>query len=203
MIEEETIKLKFKQNQSLLIVDVQNDFCPGGALAAAQGDEVVPVLNKYIELFSKERLTVFASRDWHSKKTKHFKAYGGPWPEHCVQDSKGASFHPQLKLPPQTIILSKGMDPDSDSYSAFQGSDASGRDFLSILKSRGIKELWVGGLATDYCVKSSTLDALKKGFKVCLLIDAIRGVNLNPDDSQKAIEHMLSRGATKMTYSNI
>jgi len=189
-----------KLKKALLIVDVQNDFCPGGALAVRKGDRIVPVLNKYIKVFSREKLPIFASRDWHPKETKHFKQFGGLWPKHCIQNTKGARFHPELKLPEETIILSKGMDPDKDSYSAFQAIDSNGTDFLQLLKALGINELFVGGLATDYCVKSSVLDALKSGLKVNLLIDAIEGVNIRPKDSEDAIEEMVIRGAKKTTF---
>ncbi|OGX36498.1 MAG: nicotinamidase [Omnitrophica WOR_2 bacterium RIFCSPHIGHO2_02_FULL_50_17] len=187
---------------ALLIVDVQNDFCPGGSLAVAGGDKVVPVLNKYIEAFSKRELPVIASRDWHPQKTKHFKEFGGLWPVHCAQNTKGAAFHPDLKLPAAAVIVSKGMDPDKDSYSAFQAFDEDGRSLADILSVRGVKELFVGGLATDYCVKASVLDALKH-FRVNLLMDAVKGVDIHPGDSQRAVEEMLKAGARKMTFESL
>jgi len=188
-----------EEKKALLIVDVQNDFCPGGALAVPKGDKIVAVLNKYMMIFSRKKWPIFASRDWHPKQSKHFKKSGGPWPEHCIQNTRGARLHPDLRLPKGTIVLSKGMDPDKDSYSAFQAVDAKGTKFFELLKISGIKELFVGGLATDYCVKSSVLDALKLGFKVKLLIDAIKGVNIKPEDSEQAIEEMVRGGAEKMT----
>lgn len=187
--------VKFKK--ALLIIDVQNDFCPQGALAVPEGDKIVPVLNRYIEIFSQKQLPIFASRDWHPKKTRHFKRYGGPWPNHCIQNTKGARFHPKLKLPREAIILSKGTDPEKDSYSAFQSVDSNGADFVNLLKILGVEELYIGGLATDYCVKYTVLDALKAGFKIRLLQDAIKGVNLKPDDSRKAIDEMLRLGAKR------
>jgi nicotinamidase/pyrazinamidase len=182
---------------------VQNDFCPGGGLPVPEGDKIVPALNKYIKIFSKKNLPIFASRDWHPKESKHFKQFGGPWPKHCIQNTKGARFHPDLKLPKETIILSKGMDPSKDSYSAFQAFDSNGTEFLGLLKVLGVSELFIGGLATDYCVKSSVLDALKFGFKVKLLIDAIKGVNIKPKDSEDAIEEMISRGAEEMSLDKL
>jgi len=179
----------------LVIIDVQNDFCPGGALAVTEGDKIIPALNKYIDAFSKAKCPVFATRDWHPNKTTHFASGGGKWPVHCVERTKGAAFHPDLKLPEGVIIISKGMDPKSDSYSCFQGYDSQGRDFLNILRELKIEELYIGGLATDYCVKASVCDALRNGFKVKLLIDAIKGVDLNPGDSEKAIDEMVSAGA--------
>lgn len=186
-----------KLKKALLVVDVQNDFCPGGSLAVPEGDIIIPNINKYMEIFSKNKLPIFASRDWHPKKTAHFKKFGGAWPVHCVQDTKGAKFHPKIKLPKETIILSKGMEPEKDSYSAFQAQDSNGMELLSLLKYLGVEEIYIGGLATDYCVKSSAIDALKNGFKVKILEDAIKGVNLKPADSEEAIKEMLRNGAKK------
>jgi len=192
-----------KLKRALLIVDVQNDFCPGGSLAVPEGDKVVSRLNRYIRVFSKKKWPIFASRDWHTRQTKHFKQFGGPWPKHCVQNTRGAGFHPDLKLPRETIILSKGMDPDRDSYSAFQAVDSNGTEFLQLLKALGIEELFVGGLATDYCVKWSVLDALRHGFKVNLLMDTIKGVNIKPKDSEDAVEEMVGRGARKLSWEKL
>lgn len=192
-----------KSKKALLVVDVQNDFCPGGALAVPGGDKIVPSLNKYIKFFTKHKLPIFATRDWHPVRTKHFKAFGGIWPVHCIQNTKGAQFHPKLKLPKETILLYKGIDPGEDSYSAFQAEDISGMGFAKLLNILGIRELYVGGLATDYCVKSSTLDALRHGFKVKLLMDAIQGVNLGPDDSQRAIKQVVKNGAKKITLKHL
>lgn len=189
--------------KALLIVDVQNDFCAGGALAVQEGDKIIPVLNKYMKLFSEKKLPIFASRDWHPRETPHFKQFGGSWPPHCIQNTKGARFHPNLKLPKNTIILSKGMDPDKDSYSAFHARDSNGVEFSKLLKIFGVHELFVGGLTTDYCVKWSVLDALEFGFKAKLLIDAIKGVNMKPQDSEDAIEEMISRGAKKTGFERL
>ena len=191
-----------RQARGLLIVDAQNDFCPNGALAVAGGDKIIPVLNRYIEIFSKDKNPVIASRDWHPARTKHFKDFGGPWPVHCVANTPGADFHPSLKLPSQAIVVSKGMDPSMDSYSAFQAVDETGRALADILKGSGVQELWIGGLATDYCVKASVLDGLKH-FRVNLHVDAIKGVDLNPGDSQRAVEEMLAAGALEMTLEQI
>jgi nicotinamidase/pyrazinamidase len=192
-----------KLGSALLVVDVQNDFCPGGALAVPGGDKVVPVCNRYIQEFRKQKLPIFFSRDWHPRITAHFKKYGGAWPAHCVQETRGSAFHPQLKIPKEAIILSKGMDPKKDSYSAFQAVDAGGVSFLHYLKMLGISKLYVGGLATDYCVKYSVFDTLKFGFKTILLIDAVGGVNVKSDDSEKAIREMVSLGAKKVTIDKI
>jgi nicotinamidase/pyrazinamidase len=194
--------MDMRTKRALLIVDVQNDFCPGGSLGVPEGDKIVPGLNKYIKNFSKKKLPVFASRDWHPIKTKHFKDFGGLWPAHCIYNSKGAQFHPKLKLSKEAILLYKGMDPEKDSYSVFQAEDASGMSFPNLLKVLGVKEIYIGGLATDYCVKSSVIDALKNGFKVKLLMDAIKGVNLKPQDSECAIKEMVKKGAKKITLKD-
>jgi len=192
-----------KLKKALLIVDVQNDFCPGGKLAVPQGDKIVPVLNKYIKIFSQKKLPIFFSRDWHPQKTSHFKKFGGIWPVHCVQNTKGAEFHPKLKIPKEAIIISKGMDPQKDSYSAFDGEDRYGQALHNILMILGIKELYIGGLATDYCVKATVLEALKRGFKVKLLLDAIKGVDIKPKDSFEAIEEMKQKGAVLVNFEMI
>lgn len=180
---------------ALILVDVQNDFCPGGALAVKDGDQVVPVLNRYIDQFRKAGLPIFATRDWHPEKTSHFKSGGGPWPPHCIQGSKGAQFHPNLKLPADALIVSAGMGADEDGYSGFLGINNSGVKLVDLLRQRGVERLFVGGLATDYCVKHTVLDGLKEGFKVVLLKDSIRGVNLTPGDSERAIAEMAEAGA--------
>ncbi|MBI4436874.1 MAG: bifunctional nicotinamidase/pyrazinamidase [Candidatus Omnitrophica bacterium] len=190
-------------SEALLLVDVQNDFCPGGALPVPEGDRIVPVLNRYIDKFHSTRLPIFASRDWHPPITKHFKAYGGNWPPHCVQGTRGAQFHPHLALPKDVEVVSKGMNPEKDSYSSFQAFTADGTDFSTLLKERGIQQLFVGGLATDYCVKQTVLDALREGFGVVLLEDAVRGVDLNSGDSEKALEEMRKSGARRIRFQQL
>jgi nicotinamidase/pyrazinamidase len=192
-----------KSERALLIVDVQNDFCPEGALAVPEGDRVVPVLNEYIEHFARSGSTILVSRDWHPQRTSHFKSDGGRWPAHCVQGTYGAEFHPGLKLPAQAIISSKGMDPTEDCYSAFQGLDKDGNDLDSLLRGRGLRDLLVGGLATDYCVRHTVLDALSQGYEVYLATDAIRGVEVEAGDSEKAIEEMQRAGARMFTLGSL
>jgi nicotinamidase/pyrazinamidase len=192
-----------RENSVLLIVDVQNDFCPGGTLSVPAGDEVVPVLNRYIERFRKEGLPIIATRDWHPEKTSHFKAFGGIWPVHCVQGSKGAQFHPALMLPDDAIIISKGMDPTRDDYSALHGADSSGTPLPQVLKKLGIKRIYIGGLTTDYCVKESTLEGLRQGFAVTVLTDAVRGVDLKPGDSEKALVEIKAAGAEMTTFETL
>jgi len=188
---------------ALLAVDVQNDFCPGGSLAVPGGDRVVPVLNNYIDIFSKEGLPVIASRDWHPHETTHFKDFGGIWPPHCVQGTKGAEFHPGLRLPAEAVIITKGSEPGSDDYSAFQAVTPEDRPLEEFLSGLGIVSLFVGGLATDYCVRESVLEGLKRGFPVFLLTDAVAGVELKPGDSEKAVSEMLSAGAKEATLKEV
>lgn len=187
---------------ALLIVDMQNDFCPEGALPVAYGDEAVPVLNRYIEIFTAEKTPIYASRDWHPAKTVHFKKFGGAWPVHCVQGTFGAEFHPDLNLPKDTVIITKGDDPDSDSYSAFDGRDGSGRAFAGCLKADGVTRLYVGGLATDYCVRQTVLDAIRKGLAVTVLMDAVKGVDVRKGDSERALKEMADSGAEEVTLEN-
>ncbi len=188
---------------ALVVVDLQNDFCPGGSLAVLEGDRVVPVLNRYIARFHELKAPIYASRDWHPPVTKHFKAYGGVWPPHCVQGTRGAEFHPALALPPEAVILSKGMDPDQDAYSCFQAQDADGMDFAVSLGEGGVQRLFVGGLATDYCVRSTVLDALHEGFQVVVLQDAVAAVNVQPGDGEQAIEEMRAAGAAFITLEDL
>ena len=184
---------------ALLIIDVQNDFCPGGALPVTGGDRVVPALNRYIERFEKAGLPILATRDWHPEKTRHFKAHGGLWPPHCIQGTQGAEFRPDLKLPAGAVIISAGMAPDEEGYSGFEGRDDRGIGLAELLRQRGVERIFVGGLATDYCVKQTVLDGLKHGFKVVLLGDAVRGVNLQAGDSERAVAEMLRAGAERIS----
>jgi nicotinamidase/pyrazinamidase len=192
-----------KAKKALLIVDIQNDFCPGGALGIPEGDKIIPNINKYLKVFAKKKLPILATRDWHPVRTRHFKDFGGIWPAHCIQNTRGAAFHPALKLPAQVIMLYKGMDPQQDSYSAFHAEDASGTSLLKILKMLGIREIYIAGLATDYCIKYSTLDALKNGFKVKVLSDAVKGVDLKPQDSEKSLKEIVKKGAKKIKLKDL
>jgi len=180
---------------ALLVVDIQNDFCPGGALGVPDGDAIIPRVNRMIALFERRGLPVLFTRDWHPRVTKHFKEFGGAWPAHCVQRTKGARFHRDLVMPKGAIILSKGMDPEQDSYSAFQAFTDRGRDLESALHELDVGELFICGLATDYCVRATTLDSLRRGLGVRVLRDAIRGVDLKPGDSEMAIKEMRLNGA--------
>ncbi|MCM3873525.1 MAG: nicotinamidase [Pyrinomonadaceae bacterium] len=183
------------KKRALIVVDVQNDFCPGGTLAVEHGNEVVEPLNKLMEEFLRRGEPVFKSRDWHPPQTKHFSEYGGTWPIHCVQNTSGAEFHPGLLDDKHIRIVSKGLG-DEDSYSAFDGTDLALQ-----LQRLGVEEVWVGGLATDYCVKNTVLDALKHGLRVKALKDAMRPVELQAGDGERAIDEMRRAGAEIATAS--
>ncbi|MEO0239035.1 MAG: bifunctional nicotinamidase/pyrazinamidase [candidate division WOR-3 bacterium] len=192
------MKIKLREKDALIVVDLQNDFCPGGALAVPEGDKIVPVLNAYIERFSNSKSLIVATRDWHPENHISFAEQGGIWPKHCVQNTKGAEFHPDLKLPSDSIIVSKATEPDKEAYSGFDGTNLD-----KLLKGKGVTRLFVGGLATDYCVRATVLDALRLGFCVFLLLDAIKGVNVQPEDSERAIVEMLEKGAIGIFFEEI
>ena len=187
-----------QSGDALLIVDVQNDFLPGGSLAVPHGDSVVPVLNRYLEIFAEQDLPVYATRDWHPPLHCSFRAQGGPWPPHCVARTNGAAFAAALQLPPAAVIISKATTPEQDAYSGFQGTDLDSR-----LHAAGIHRLYIGGLATDYCVLNTVRDALRLDYKVLLLGDAIRAVDVQPGDGLRAEEEMASLGAQRITVEEI
>jgi nicotinamidase/pyrazinamidase len=186
------------QHTALIVGDVQNDFIPGGALPTAGGDQVVQPLNSYIQLVTQAGGKVFASRDWHPENHTSFRSRGGPWPPHCVQNSWGAQFHPDLRLPADARILSKAYDPDLEAYSSFDGTG-----LASLLREGGVTRVLVGGLATDYCVYNTILDALKLGLETWLLTDAIRAIDAQPGDGERAIERMLASGAKPTTLEDL
>jgi nicotinamidase/pyrazinamidase len=183
------------QRHALLVVDVQVDFCPGGALPAQNGERIIPAVNRYLAEARGLGVPVYASRDWHPAVTTHFTAYGGEWPPHCVQNTHGAHFHPDLQLPPDTIVISKGQDPEHPGYSAFDGRTPDGRTLLSDLRGRGIHVVNVAGLTAEYCVKQTVLDALKAGLRTVVLSDAIAGINARPGDADRALADMKEAGA--------
>ncbi len=179
-----------EMRKALIVVDMQKDFCTGGALAVKGSDEIVPVINKYIEAFISVEDFVIFTRDWHPAGHCSFSEKGGTWPAHCVAGTGGAEFHPSLKVADGSFVISKAESASKDAYSAFEGTTL---DFE--LKELEVNEVWVCGLATDYCVKSTVLDALKLGYKVKLLTDAVRAVDVKPGDGEAAVKAMLSAGA--------
>ena len=171
---------------ALIVVDVQNDFCPGGALAVEDGDAVVGPLSALAARVEH----VFASRDWHPPRHCSFREQGGIWPPHCIQDTPGAEFHPALQLPPGAVVISKGDAPDRDAYSAFEGTDLAEQ-----LRALGVTRTLVGGLATDYCVKHTVLDSIRLGFETHLLLYACRGVEVEDGNVARALAEMAAAGA--------
>ncbi|HKL62036.1 MAG TPA: nicotinamidase [Woeseiaceae bacterium] len=190
--------LKPRQGDALILVDLQNDFLPGGALGVPEGDQVIPVLNKYSEAFEALGLPIVATRDWHPENHCSFEAQGGPWPPHCVAGTEGAAFATELDLHGDTKVISKAETAEEEAYSGFQGTELN-----RWLKERGVKRVFVGGLATDYCVRETVRDGLVNGYEVVLLEDAIRAVNVNPDDGEKAVAEMEKEGAVKTDFEHL
>lgn len=179
-----------RPGDALIVVDVQNDFLPGGSLAVPDGDGVVAPLNTLIETFEARGLPIFATRDWHPQNHCSFHARGGPWPPHCIAETPGAQFAAGLRLPASAIIVSKATTPDKDAYSGFGDTEL---DVL--LRKADVQRLFIGGLATDYCVLNTVRDALSLGYEVMLVNDAVRAVNVEPGDGERAIDQMRELGA--------
>lgn len=187
------------QHTALILVDIQNDFCPGGALAVNGGDQIVPVVNRLLSEFP----LVISTQDWHPANHVSFKERGGPWPPHCVQQTRGAELHPDLKTDCISYYFRKASSPDKDDYSEFEGRDEQQRSLDDVLKVHSVKALFVVGLATDYCVLETVLDGIKHGYEVYLVTDAVRAVNVNPDDGEKALVKMAASGAHLITSDEV
>ena len=187
------------QNSALILVDIQNDFCPGGALAVDEGDQIVPIVNKLIVEFP----LVISTQDWHPANHISFKEQGGPWPAHCVQGSHGAELHSDSRTETIERSFRKASTPGKDDYSEFAGKDDRGHSLDELLKSEGVRTLYVVGLATDYCVLETVLDGLKYGYEVYAVRDAMRAVNVNPGDGEKALERMAGAGAHIVTSDEV
>jgi nicotinamidase/pyrazinamidase len=185
------------KGDALLIIDMQYDFLPGGALGVPSGDEVIAPINQLLALYREQNLPVYASRDWHPAKHVSFTAQGGPWPPHCMAGTRGASFVTELALPDDTIVISKAATAEADAYSAFNGTDLARQ-----MRERGVERLAVCGLATDYCVLNSVTDALDEGFETLVVPEAMRAVEVNPGDGRRALERMVARGAVPVHLEN-
>lgn len=192
------MEIKLKPGDALIVVDVQKDFLPGGSLAVAEGDKVVPPLNRYIAAFQRARLAIFATRCWHPENHCSFASQGGRWSSHCIAGSEGAKFAAGLELPKSATIISKATSRHKDAYSGFDGTELD-----DLLKERGIVRVFVGGLATDYCVLNTVKDALKLNYKTLLLSDGIRAVNVHQGDGKHAEEEMTSLGAKPIDFSDL
>ncbi len=182
--------IQLNESDALLVIDMQNDFLPGGSLGVPRGDEVLGPVNTLMGLFAARKLPVYASRDWHPADHCSFAARGGPWPPHCVAETEGAAFSQDLVLPADTVIISKADQPDADAYSAFNGTA-----LAEHLRQHGVTRVFVCGLATDYCVLNTVIDARAEGFEVVVLPEAMRAVDVSADDGERAIERMAGLGA--------
>jgi nicotinamidase/pyrazinamidase len=178
------------QGDALLVIDMQYDFLPGGSLGVPDGDQVLTPINRLLALYNSQDLPIFASRDWHTVDHCSFTQRGGPWPPHCIADTRGAAFPSELALPGETVVISKAATADEDAYSAFNGTGLAEQ-----LRQLGVKRVTVCGLATDYCVLNTVLDALGDRFEALLVTEAMRAVDVNPGDGARAIGQMVARGA--------
>ena len=183
---------------ALIVVDVQNDFLPGGSLAVPQGDQVIEPLNRMIQRFVEQGSPVILTRDWHPQNHCSFEDQGGIWPPHCVADTVGAEFSSELRLPEEVKIVSKATSPDAEAYSGFEGTD-----LAAWLHERNIERLIIGGLATDYCVRSTVEDGLKAGFEVIVLEDAVRAVDVEAGDGALALQTMADSGARRLSTPDV
>jgi len=177
------------KGDALVLVDVQNDFMPRGALAVPLADLIIAPLNRCIRAFEARGLPVFATRDWHPANHCSFLAQGGQWPPHCVAGTQGAGFASDLYLPNSVCVISKGTHADSEAWSGFQGTELETQ-----LRQLGCTRVVLAGLATDYCILATALDARSAGFEVVVLENAIRGVNRKPGDTQAALSKMVAAG---------
>jgi len=171
--------------EALIVVDMQGDFMPGGALPVPEGDKIIPRCNEYIREFRKRGALIVATRDWHPENHVSFREHGGIWPKHCVQNTPGAEF--VVELPADAVIISKATEPDKEAYSGFEGTE-----LAEILRRKGVRRVYICGVATEYCVKATALDALKYGFEVYLLRDAVKGIK--PQDEERALKELENAG---------
>jgi len=199
MITQDRTHVSLRKGDALSVTDVQNDFLPGGALGVPHGDAIISPLNRVVELFQKNGLLIFFSRDWHPPDHSSFQDQGGPWPPHCVQKTPGADFPSALKIPEGSILISKGGQKDREQYSTLGARDSEGNTESDVMKKRRVRRVFVAGLATDYCVLNSVKDILAEGYEVYVLTDAIRAVNVNPGDGEEALEEMVRGGAKLIT----
>jgi nicotinamidase/pyrazinamidase len=195
------VNVKFSQHDALLVVDLQYDFLPEGALHVPQGNVVIPIINTLIAEASKGQAMVIASRDWHPADHISFHEQGGPWPPHCIQNTHGAEFHKNVQFPQNTIIVSKAFKADHEAYSAFAGETTDGQPLANVLKKQHVNRLIICGLALDYCVKATSFDAVKEGFEAVVIEDATRAIN--EEDGQEAIRLLKSFGVVFTDSSHI
>lgn len=185
-------------DDALLLADIQNDFLPGGALGIKGGHEIIPVLARYLDRFHTRGLPIYLTRDWHPPNHCSFLSQGGQWPVHCVAGSPGALPPPSFATPASAVIIYKAIDPGQEAYSAFQHTSLD-----RLLQALGVRRLFIGGLATDYCVLGTVKDARSLGYDVCLLMDGIRAVNLRPGDGRCAEQEMIGLGAVPIRWETL
>ena len=178
--------------KALLVVDIQNDFCPQGTLGVPDGDKIIPRINLLLDKFP----LILASKDWHPSKTDHFKK----WPRHCVQNTKGAEYHPSFRAEKVEELFLKGTTNKDDGYSAFEATNL---NLENVLKEKGVTDLYLTGLATDYCVKFTAQDAVKKGFQTYVITDAVAAVNIKPGDGEAALRELIGLGVHLLTSKDI
>jgi nicotinamidase/pyrazinamidase len=187
-----------RPGDALLVVDVQNDFLPGGALGIAGGDAVLAPLNRLLGAWRARGLPVYLTRDWHPPGHCSFVERGGPWPAHCVAGTAGAGFSPRLVRAEGDVVVSKATQPDRDAYSALDGTP-----LAEALRVAGVRRVFIGGLATDYCVRATGLDARTAGFEVVVLRDAVCAVNVTPGDGAAALDELAAAGAEIATTDEV
>lgn len=190
--------VKLRTGDALLVVDVQRDFLPGGALAVPCGERVIGPINDYLRLFGERGLPAFATRDWHPPNHCSFVEQGGPWPAHCVRETPGAQFAPELRLSADVQVVSKATEPEREGYSPFEVED-----FEQRLRDQGIGRLFVAGLTAEYCVLATARDAVARGFEVFLLGDAIGAIEAQPGDGRRAIDEMIRLGAVEVCWEDV
>lgn len=194
------MKNRIKLGDALLVVDVQNDFFPGGALAVTHGDEIIPIVNEWITAAKEKKIPIVASRDWHPSNHCSFQEQGGPWPAHCVQNTEGSEIHPSIQLPSNTIFINKADTPENETYSAFDGTTEDGESLHHFLQQKNIRRLWVSGLALDYCVLESALHARRLGYEVHLLPEGTR--TITEETGKSALQKMQNQGVIIETNSH-
>ncbi len=187
------MKVRLAAGDALLLVDMQKDFMPGGSLPVPNGDGIIPVLNRYLALFHVHDLPIFATRDWHPPDHCSFFQKGGPWPPHCIAETPGAAFPVSLELPARAHVISKAISPEKDAYSGFDDTQLD-----ALLRSSGIRRLFIGGVATEYCVLNTVRDALRYRYSTFVLEDAVRAISAL--DGSDALEDMARLGATPIHY---
>ena len=188
------MKVKLAAGDALILVDVQNDFLPGGSLPVPNGNEIIPVLNRYIVLFHAHGLPIFATRDWHPSDHCSFLQQGGSWPPHCVASTPGAAFPASLELPPDIHIVSKAATPEKDAYSGFTDTNLN-----ALLRSSGARRVFIGGISAEYCVLNTVKDALRYHYAVFVLKDVIRAMDISSNHG-RALDEMRGLGATPLCF---